>query len=557
MKQMSTYEASHTENARYRMLSVLIKRPLEIVIIVLAFTALTILFSGGYRINLGFAELSLTSLRRICLYLAFAFSVRLILSDWLKYDSFIDRVRKITSSRLFPLCFLLSLTVIFVTVKIFYTLTFINWARDISVYEYAFFNTLKGRFMYSPFLNKCYFAEHFSPLLLTALPFYAVIPSKYTLIIWQSVLLAGAVIPALYLTQKLWDDSISSTFFTVGLVTSSAFSLVLTCDVHQEAAYPLLFLTSIIALLSRRKGWFMVSILLLLTVKEDAPIYAGFIAISAIIYRRWWKVGIICLTISISYWFATIYVIMPAFGSKGFGPPQIISRWGQYGSSIVEIAIWLLTHPVEVMRMIFRYEVLRFIPQLIFTPLFSPWVLITLPYLLIHATSNMEIQYNFTAYFGAPSLTLFAIASVYGIKNISSWLGKLRVNKKKVILFASMAVMIINIGHLNLVHIDRDTLIARKILSQIPDDASLSAQEHIFPHLPPRREIHILPEIDSADYVFIDTGLFSGIFSRTDAIVYLRDLVIKGEYEVIEKGGNRFYLLKRKDDVMMKETINN
>ncbi|RLC42532.1 MAG: hypothetical protein DRH49_03625, partial [Candidatus Coatesbacteria bacterium] len=95
------------------MLSVLIKRPLEIVIIVLAFTALTILFSGGYRINLGFAELSLTSLRRICLYLAFAFSVRLTLSDWLKYDTFIDRVRKITSSRLFPLCLFLSLTVIY------------------------------------------------------------------------------------------------------------------------------------------------------------------------------------------------------------------------------------------------------------------------------------------------------------------------------------------------------------------------------------------------------------------------------------------------------------
>jgi len=534
---------------------VIIKRVLEILLIVLAIFSITEVITGGFKINLSFIKLSFTDLHKISIYLLFIFFIRLYISSVEKNDEFAVKVRKITSSQYFPLCLFITISTIFIVIKIHYHLTFMNWARDFSVYEYAFFNTLTGNFMYSPFLNKCYFAEHFSPILLTALPFYALIPSIYTLIVWQAILLAGAVIPAFLLSNTIWKDSISSTLFSVGLMTMAVFGYVLECDVHQEAVYPLLFLTLVYALEKENKTLFTIGFLIMLTVKEDAPIYACFFAISAIFYRRWWRVGILTLLISVIYWFSVIYLLMPALGARGYGPPQILARWGQYGNSTGEISLWFLTHPIQVMKMMFRSEVLKFFPLFLFTSILSPWVLLAIPYLIIHSTSNIEIQYNLTAYFGAPAATLFAISSIYGIKNLSIWLSKIKIDAKKLILLLAFSRTIINICQLHLIKIDKDTLVAENILSRIPENASFSAAEHIFPHIRPHKEIYILPEIDNAEYIFIDTGLFSGVFTKTDAMITLNKQVLKGKYKVIDKGSNRFYLLKRTDEI--KKTSDN
>jgi uncharacterized membrane protein len=48
------------------------------------------------------------------------------------------------------------------------------------------------------------------------------------------------------------------------------------------------------------------------------------------------------------------------------------------------------------------------------------------------------------------------------------------------------------------------TRVAYRFLSRIPDDASVSAQSDLAPHLSNRREIYVFPAIENAEYVLLD-----------------------------------------------------
>jgi uncharacterized membrane protein len=90
--------------------------------------------------------------------------------------------------------FLLALS-IFIWIKFSQHYTFRTGAFDLSMYDYALSNTLKGNFMYTPWLGRSYFSEHFAPILLLLLPFYWVHDRATTLVVIQALITVLAAIP--------------------------------------------------------------------------------------------------------------------------------------------------------------------------------------------------------------------------------------------------------------------------------------------------------------------------------------------------------------------------
>jgi len=531
---------------RFAMMTV--KWLLDVALVVILAAIISVLIKGGYRLDVGPVQIGLMNFRRLCLFLAIVFSLRYLLGDKFFNDRFSRLSMDIAKNRFFPIFMFIILAVVFVAAKVHYHLAFRDPALDFSIYEYALFNTLKSAFMYTPFLHKCFLGEHFSPVLLTALPFYAILPSAYTLISWQAILLAATFIPGYYLAKSVWNDGLCAAVFALGLTTMSAFGTILQCDLHPEAVYPPLILLTVLALEKKRPGMFLFALFALLTVKEDAAVYAVVLSIGAICYRRWWRIGLLGILVSLAAWFLVIYVLMPACGSEGYGPTNLlISRWGQYGDSYWQIVVWFFTHPLQLAVILANPGILKLLLFFFCAPLLSPWVLIIIPQWIMNSTSASVLQNEFAYYTGAPIAALFAVAAVYGIRNLSRWLSRHKFNGKLVMTVFTLGIMVVNFGHLNLVKNDPGIGDAYRILSLIPKDASLATSEYVIPHVPPREEIFMLPEGYGAEYVFIDTGL-GGRFSRVDAMRFVTKLSIDADYMLMDKSPDeRFYLFKRVD----------
>lgn len=546
----------------------IVKWVLNIALILLSLAFIALLITGGFQLDLGFARISITTLRRVSLYLSLAFTLRFVLSDWLYQDGFSVHIRKITSRRYFPLYLFIGVAILFITAKFRYHLAFKNSALDFSFYEYAFYHTLNSEFMFTPFIKQSYFAMHFSPITLLYIPIYGLTGSVYPTMALQAAMLALTVVPAYYLAKTVWKDALSASALALGLTTMLSFGYMLECDFHQEAIYPALLLFSVLAIERKRPLAFLLTLLALWTVKEDAFIYTAVLSISAIIYRRWWKIGLAGLLSSVVVWFAVIYLVIPAFGTDAYGPAEIVAnRWGQYGDNYFEVLWWFITHPLVVWKALMCGEVNYFARSFLYIPLLSPWVLTVIPQVVINRTSSMLIQQDLVSYFGAPIATLFAVSAIYGIKRLSEWSKHLGLERGKVITTFALLVMILNFGHIRIFKTDPQLTVARSILESVPDDAPIATQDHIYPYIPPRDEIYPLterePDLTGAEYIFLDTGHTGFRFTGLNAVFLVRDLLDDDDYELVEsscdgsstvydggeKSYDRFYLFVRVEDL--------
>ncbi len=78
---------------------------------------------------------------------------------------------------------------------------------DMATIVNSFWNTLHGRFFYCIYIGMSHFGVHVTPAILVALPFYAIVPSPYTLLLLQSLVIASAGFRFFYWLAKFLKTS--------------------------------------------------------------------------------------------------------------------------------------------------------------------------------------------------------------------------------------------------------------------------------------------------------------------------------------------------------------
>ena len=137
-------------------------------------------------------------------------------------------------------------------------LSFSSFAWDLGIFNQLIYSSVfEGKlFYYTPelYMNPqgSYPAIHFSPILLTIFPIYALFPSVLTLLFIKSAILSAAAIPLYYISRKLTGSDLTSLIISVAYLLNPGLQGANWFDFQPQIFIPLLVFTTFLFLLERR-----------------------------------------------------------------------------------------------------------------------------------------------------------------------------------------------------------------------------------------------------------------------------------------------------------------
>jgi uncharacterized membrane protein len=373
-------------------------------------------------------------------------------------------------------------------------------AYDLGIFTQYMWTTLNGHgLFYASVLGGSCFAWHFQPILFFILPIYAAFPHAETLLVLQTVVLALGALPVYWIAKDELGTKVGVAFSALYLLYPALHGIN-SFDFHPVALAVPILLFCFYMFQKKRYEWGMALAVLAMMCKENVALVVIFMGF----YWLWrerkrgagglkWRLPRerevlypLCLSLLGIIWFVlAINVIIPQFSASGEFPYYSLYGGG-FGSLLVnaDAKLWYLFY--------------LFAP-LLFTSLLSPVTLIALP---IFAQNLLAVKGTVYAIgYQYPSLLIpwLFIASIYGVKWLSSAQGRviqaIRTKFLYILLPATIVLALLTSPSPIALNYDMPRLtshnrIQQQAISLIPEDASVYTQNDLFPHICQRLHIY-------------------------------------------------------------------
>lgn len=397
------------------------------------------------------------------------------------------------------------------------------WLNRSSAYDFGLFSQ-----MYY-YLDKClepmttcerdgllsHFAVHLSPIFYLLLPIYKLFPRPETLLILQALLISSGLIPLCLLGKALRLRR--GYILCFGLIYCAYPAFLGGCfyDFHENKFLAPLILWAMYWMESRRFKAMALFVLLILLVKEDAPVYAACMGLYLFLEKRERRLGAAVFLVSCLYFCGAVWYL------NRFGDGAMVSRFDNYISDpslgLVSMFKTILVNPAYVISQIAAKEKLVFALQMLlplgFLPLLTArwqkWTLLV-PFVLINLMSNYKYQHSIYFQYTYGSGALLFYLAMSNLKALRKPPGLyLRKSFCACGLTCALALTL-TVGaskthYLGQYLQSRPVLAqARELLSQIPPSASVRSSTFFVPQLSMRDEIYLLDSLHPSDYVVLD-----------------------------------------------------
>jgi uncharacterized membrane protein len=438
---------------------------------------------------------------------------------------------------------------------------------DQGIFNQVFWNGTHGNFFQStlssqlstnvvhsnevPYVAYHRLGQHFTPALLLWLPIYYLFPYPATLTVLQAIFVTTAGL-VLYALARIYLEPAIAILITLSFYGANAVLGPTLANFHDISQIPL-FIFGLLLAMEKRWWWlFLVLAICVLAIREDSAITLFGVGMYMIFSRRFPRIGLAVCSVSFLYIVALTNLIMPIF-SDDISKRFMLERFGQYAdgeeASTLEIIGNMLTSPGLLLVELFTpfWETLKYLLgqwlPLAFIPAISPtaWAIAGFPLLKLllgkgETVLVISIRYAMSV---IPGLFYGAILWWAGqdLGNVNKSLAegkprKLRPKFRRFWIFCICLSILFTITSnpsrtLSFVIPDsispkvyvspakqwRHVPYIKKLIAQIPADASVSASTYIIPHLSGRREIIRIPgleiknelqEINQVDYIIID-----------------------------------------------------
>jgi uncharacterized membrane protein len=435
---------------------------------------------------------------------------------------------------------------------------FRSFAWDAGIFDQSLYTTIfSGRFLYYTaelymVPSGCYFASHFSPILLLIAPFYAVYASTETLLVLQTFALAAAAFP-LYLMSKTALDNKKAAVIIVALyLLYPPLQAANWFDFHTQAFLPLLLFSTFYLFQAKRWKLYFLSVILALSVEEHTAIVVFlmglyFLAISKprtmiesiksrVVNQSF--VPVVTLVISLLWFFLAesvknSFYINPQFRTRY----EATSAFGSFGisSNPLFLPFYIFLKPQNAWNaLVYDYPVkLLFLiilfGPLLLVPLKSKFSLISIVLLVPSLLSDYLAYHTIGAQYPLFLVPLIFIAFVIALKKFQ--IGSSVLSLLKIALIASLllSISLSPISPLSGSFAKRglvwypsvpspssDTESLHRLIDLIPTTASLLTQNHIFPHLSARLDAYVIPPIEPFEN---ETNYLDGLIKRSDYVL--------------------------------------
>ena len=278
-----------------------------------------------------------------------------------------------------------------------------------------------------------------------------------------------------------------------------------------------------------------------------------------------WRFGLALIAIGLAWSIIAIGIINPAFQPIGVSP--YLNRYGRLGSTFTEVLLSPITRPAEFWSVVSGPKRVAYYGDLLlplgFLPLLGIEMLLpALPDLALNTLSAFAPSRTLDYHYAIFILPFLILATAWGIDRLSRWLGYKSLQARRSVLIAASTFALIAMG---LYQIDqyrafvplsaryaatytiepRDA-VGWQLATQIPADATVSAQFNLVPHVSQRQRAHIFPRIEDAAYIFLDTqGVIEPFQTQTEYQAAVDAVRADPAFEVVaDREG--FILFRRK-----------
>jgi uncharacterized membrane protein len=408
--------------------------------------------------------------------------------------------------------------VLYTVLSVLRHVTYHSFGPDLGLFDQIFWNTTQGRWWESTMslaqpIPHSYFSDHFSPVYLLLLPFYAVFPHPQTLLVIQTLMLALGAVPIYLLARDKFAPGFLRLAWVVAYFLFLPLAFINLYDFH-ELAFAVAPVGFALYLLERRRvRWFLVSLLAVFLVKEELPLVGLGFGAYILFDKRDLKLGLGVLVGSALAFFAIVRLIIPAFGGGGY--VYFTARYAQLGDSPQQILLTVLTNPRQLAATLFQAQKFKFLlgifgPVLGLSVMSGFGILLLLPTLATLLLSNYAPQFAFTTHYTAPLIPLVLGTAILGMARLKP---SLHSPVAAAVLVSSLAFSLL-LGDMPFSrHFDphmfeaeaRYTAFVHN-LDRIPPDASVAAENNLTPHLSHRRFIYDLEYegAKNAEYLALD-----------------------------------------------------
>ncbi len=357
-----------------------------------------------------------------------------------------------------------------------------------------------------------HFAVHFSPILYAALPLYAIFPHPATLLAVQALVVGSGVIPLYLLSRHL------------GLSERKTVGVILLYVLHPTVIannfyyfHENCFLTALLLwlfLFAERGRLVPVGVfaLLVMAVKEDAPVYIIFFGLYLLLREGRRRMGGILTVGALSYFFAVTALM------KAYGQGVMTYRYGNFlfgeETSLFSVVLNIVKNPAYAFHEMLNAEKLPFLISMLvplaLLPLAirKPHRLVLLgPFILVNLLSDYVYQYDIGFQYTYASVAFLFYLTVLNLDELDG-----RVAKR--MLLTAMAASCLFFGATNASRLGtvaefagtRDTTATiREALATIPEEASVRASTFLVASLSDRDEVYEYIYSDEVtDYVVFD-----------------------------------------------------
>ncbi len=355
---------------------------------------------------------------------------------------------------------------------------------------------------------------HTSPVYWLLLPFYLLYPGTAILQVLQAIVIALGVIPLVLIGKNHYMKPIQITLLSAVYFFYPVMSAGCSYDIHENMFLPVAILCLILAFEKDSLWGIVISTIFVLSIKEDAAVYAAFVALYMIFAKKMYKKGTIVLMVSVIYFFGAVYYI------NHFGMGTSSDRFNNVIASgdgnVLGIIKTVLVNPAYVFGQMFCGEKLQYfitvMAPLLFIPIWpGKWqkVILLGPLLLFNLMPDYEYFSNigFQYTFGSATLLLYSVFVTLEELNKSPKTKLLAMMAVSCILFF-MSTMWDKLYYMRTYNKEYNQVTYQKMdeaLALIPDDASVTASTFLCAKLSSRDVLHEIYYTDKIDeYIALD-----------------------------------------------------
>jgi uncharacterized membrane protein len=344
----------------------------------------------------------------------------------------------------------------FYTVRSHHRFNTFTW--DLGQIDNQFYNFLHGHpFRCTALIREGNWSElrnHAEATMFFLLPIYALAPRAETLLVLQAVLLGGAGIFVYRIAARRLARStalaLAAAYYFYPPLHGAQFF-----DIHFQPVAAAFMLAAIDCFDLRRMRLFVVLFILTILCREDISIGTAVFGLFLMLTGHRVRAGLVILVVSLAYFVALRFIIMPAVGTWGFAdhyrhlfPPGEASFRG--------IIRTIITNPVFTLTSLLTAEKLRYLLQIL-TPLaFLPirrlyLAMSILPgaYFTLLTTGygpTLDIGYQYSGYFIPYVFPASALALAAFVRQHPGWPGVVRQRSAVATLLVATALTTLHWG---------------------------------------------------------------------------------------------------------------